>query len=195
MLVPDTQPSLLVRLRDSQDADAWEQFAKLYWQVVYRLAMLHGLQPADAEDLSQKVFLSVSRSIDHYEPRPGVAKFRTWLKKIAKNEILNTLARDPRIARREVQVNSQYLSAQTRESPALQEAEYRHEVFLVAAEQVRHEFSDRVWEAFWQTAVLSLPIDCVCEQLQMSRGSLYTARCRVVQRLREFVERLVDQHE
>src|SRR5262249_54046786 len=53
--LPATRPSLLVRLRDSRDGQAWTQFVQVYGPVVYNFARKRGLQDADAADLTQDV--------------------------------------------------------------------------------------------------------------------------------------------
>src|SRR5262245_64438036 len=50
---PTTQLSLLARIRDVRDAQAWGEFVDIYAPLVYRLARRHGLQDADAADLAQ----------------------------------------------------------------------------------------------------------------------------------------------
>jgi RNA polymerase sigma-70 factor (ECF subfamily) len=49
---PPTRPSLLVRLRDFQDRQAWAQFVEVYAPVVYGYLRKRGLQDADAADLT-----------------------------------------------------------------------------------------------------------------------------------------------
>src|ERR1700736_4307969 len=64
---PETRPSLLVRIRDAQDRDAWGQFVELYGPVVYRFGRKRGLQDADAADLTQTVFQAVSGAIQRLD--------------------------------------------------------------------------------------------------------------------------------
>jgi len=64
---PETRDSLLVQVGDPQNAEAWEQFARIYRPVIFRLARRRGLQDADAHDLSQQVLMSVASSIEHWE--------------------------------------------------------------------------------------------------------------------------------
>lgn len=68
MLVPETRPSLILRVRDPNDADAWNQFATLYRPVILRLARRKGIQAADAEELAQQVLLSVEEAIERWQP-------------------------------------------------------------------------------------------------------------------------------
>ncbi len=51
----ETKPSLLVRLRDPLDAEAWRTFVGLYAPLVYRYGRRRALQDADAADLTQEV--------------------------------------------------------------------------------------------------------------------------------------------
>jgi len=46
---PQTRASLLVRIRDSRDAQAWCQFVDLYAPLIHGFARKHGLQDADTE--------------------------------------------------------------------------------------------------------------------------------------------------
>ena len=53
---PATRQSLLVRLRDPKDGQAWAEFVAIYSPLIDRLARAKGLQAADAADLAQEVF-------------------------------------------------------------------------------------------------------------------------------------------
>ncbi len=62
--VPETRDSLLLRLADAADHEAWCQFTAIYRPLIYRVARRRGLQDADAQDLAQQVLLSVAGAID-----------------------------------------------------------------------------------------------------------------------------------
>ncbi len=63
---PETNESLILRIRDPLDALAWSQFMAIYEPVVYRLARRRGLQHADSEELCQRVFLSVANAVENW---------------------------------------------------------------------------------------------------------------------------------
>ncbi len=65
--------------------------------------------------------------------------------------------------------------------------EYRREVFRWAARQVRKEFHQATWDAFWLTAVEGGTVEVVAEELAKSRGAIYAARSRVIRRIQEKV--------
>src|SRR6478672_5743706 len=90
---PTTRASLLVRLRDGDDAAAWQEFVQLYAPVIYGFARKRGLQDADAADLMQEVLQSVSSAARRLEYDPGRGTFRGWLFTITRNKVFNFLER------------------------------------------------------------------------------------------------------
>ena len=187
---PETRPSLLVRLADRADHEAWQEFSQIYRPVVYRLALHKGLQHADAEDLAQQVLTAVSKAIDRWQFDPARAKFRTWLHRIAHNLIINALTRgSPDRA-----TGSDGSLEQLAQQPApdgpdseLVRIEFRREVFRWAAERIRREFHESTWDAFWQTSVENQSVEDAANKLEMSCGAVYAARSRVMRRLKEKV--------
>ena len=83
--VPETRLSLLLRLRDRGDSDAWTRFVDLYGPLVYGLARRHGLGDADAADRMQEVLLAVARGVESYDARRG--PFRNWLYTVTMNKL------------------------------------------------------------------------------------------------------------
>ena len=75
--LPNTRASLLLRIKDPADRDAWDEFVLIYRPVIYRMARKRGLQDADAQDLVQRVLGSVAAKIDDWQPDAERAKFST----------------------------------------------------------------------------------------------------------------------
>lgn len=188
---PETRLSLLARLRNPADRDAWSEFSEVYRPIIIRIAQTRGLQLADAEDLAQQVLLAVSGAIERFEADSKQAKFRTWLRRIAENAILNALARvapDKAAGSDLAHWLLEHTAAREGPDSDLLQLEFRREIFNWAARQIRDEFAPSTWRAFWLTAVEGFSIEQVCEELQKSHGSVYAARSRVMKRLREKVE-------
>src|SRR6266566_2063182 len=74
-----TRASLLARLGNPQDRAAWQQFVELYGSLIYGFARKHGMQDADAADLTQEVFAEVARTAGRscYDPKQGRSEEHT----------------------------------------------------------------------------------------------------------------------
>src|SRR5207237_644077 len=180
------------KLRAPADTAAWGEFVVIYEPLIYRLARRKGLQDADARDLCQEVFRRVAQAIDRWDLDPARGSFRGWLSRIARNLLVNFLARRPYRLRGSGSTSVQdLLEAQPAEDPsatALFEAEYRRRLFRWAADEVRGEFATTTWQAFWQTAVEGRSPSDVAAELGLSVGAVYIARSRVLARLRRRIE-------
>src|SRR5262245_14457110 len=91
---PETRPSLLVRLRDPGDGEAWQLFVGLYAPLVYGLGRKRGLQDADAADLTQEVFRTVADAVRRLEYDPRKGTFRGWLYTVARRKLCDLAARE-----------------------------------------------------------------------------------------------------
>src|SRR5580692_2429610 len=145
---PSTRASLLLRLRDVQDHQAWVEFVALYEPVAYRLLRRRGLQDADARDLMQELFMAVSRSIDRWDPAKERGSFRGWLRRVARNLVINWLKQRERqvipTGGSGLQAMLDMLpadpdSAESGPESAAFDNELRRALFQRAAEQVRGE--------------------------------------------------------
>ncbi len=189
---PETSESLILRLSDPQDAVAWSQFLAIYRPVVLRMAERRGLQHADADDLAQRVFLSVAKRVSAWEPHNAETRFRDWLGRISRNAILNELTRvkpDRAVgAGAHDAILDQIHDAGDLSSALILEA--RRQAVLVVARAVEPEFSSSTWSMFYQTTIDEKPIKVVAEELGRSAGAVYIARCRVLQRIKEHIQSL-----
>ncbi len=189
-LDPITRPSLLGRLGNARDDEAWSDFSALYEPVIYSLARRRGLQDADAREIVQEVMLAVSRSIERFEPQ-GEGSFRGWLRQITRNATVDRLRRVA--SRREVAGGSDVDQRLQRDEcdDKLEtdfDLDHRRQLFRWAATEVRRRTGKANWMAFWKTCVEGLPINIVANELQLTPAAIYVARCRIIQRIRELVD-------
>ena len=187
-----TRISLIHRIRQSDDVDAWSQFVDIYGPLIYRFGRRKGLQDADATDLTQDVLTEVSKSIGRFNYDPNVGRFRSWLFVIAHRAFVHR----SRKGKRQPVGSGDTATIKTLEDVAAQDEEdrwgqeYRQHLFSWACEQVRGEFTEKTWGAFWKTAVDGLPPTDVAAELELSVGAVYVAKNRVVTRLREKIRYL-----
>lgn len=184
--MPETRESLLVRLRDAADAAAWDEFVSLYRPMIFRLALRKGLQDSDADDLAQQVLMSVARTIDRWERDATRGGFRSWLRTVARNAIVNLLQRGPR----EMTVGgSDFLDlcnsipAGCEEIERLVDEEYQRSVLRTAALRIQRQVHPTTWKSFCMTTLDEMPPEATAEALGVSIGKVYGARSRVLKLL------------
>jgi len=73
------------------------------------------------------------------------------------------------------------------------EREYQQRLFAWAAEQIRGEFQETTWRAFWQTAVEGKSGKDIAAPLGMTVAAVYLAKSRVLARLKEQIQRVQDE--
>ncbi|MHB0960684.1 MAG: RNA polymerase sigma factor [Pirellulaceae bacterium] len=190
--VPKTRHSLLIRIRDGHDVQAWSQFVAIYEPLVYRLTRKKGFQHADALELTQEVLLAVSKSIERWNPDSAKGSFRGWLVRVTRNLMINLLVNQRRHPRGVGSTDFQRLLAEqvgpAEEETAEFDLEYRRRLFRWAAERVKGEFRPTTWQAFWRTCVEGHSVKRVSQELKLSDGAVYVARSRIMARLRACVE-------
>ncbi len=191
---PVTRASLLVRLRDGGDAEAWQEFVRLYAPVIYGFARKRGLQDADAADLMQEVLRSLSTAARRLEYDPARGSFRGWLFTVTRNKIFNFLeGRSRRVlgsGDSRVQERLEQEAGPDGDLSAEWEADYQRRLVAQAMDTIKTEFQPSTWEAFVLTAVQDESPQQAAARVGLSVGAVYVAKSRVIARLRQEIERL-----
>jgi len=190
---PATRPSLLLRLRDPADQDAWKRFVELYAPIIYWFFRKRGVQNADAEDLTQDVLQVVAQRAESFAPTGKQGAFRGWLYGIAQNKLRHHRARRRRTAQGSGDTATLELMAAVptaEDDAAAWEREHERRLFLWASEQVRTRVDPSTWQAFWQTSVDGRSAEQVAQSLGMSVGAVYVAKSRVTARLKAIIQEI-----
>jgi RNA polymerase sigma-70 factor (ECF subfamily) len=182
-----TPPSLLERLRQPGEREAWDRFALLYTPLVYHWARRVGLQASDAADLVQDVFATLLQKMPGFVYDPG-RSFRAWLR----TQVLNKWRDDRRRAGR--RAGAAPLDDVAGPDPAEEawEAEYVRAVIGRALEVMRVEFEPTTWKACWAMTAEGRPAAEVAAELGITLAAAYTAKSRVLRRLRRELDGMLD---
>ncbi len=190
MTEPATNETLLARVRDPKDREAWEEFVSIYRPLLYRVGRRYGLQDVDAQNLVQDVLQKVTRQVERWESGKPSGGLRRWLATVARNAAIDAIRRvRPDAAQGGTSVHDrlQGLSERPDSSEAELQRELDRQAFRWAAARIRDEFTDSTWSAFWRTMVEGESCGEVAESAGRTLGSVYTARSRVMQRLQKEV--------
>lgn len=188
---PSTCISLLEEVRDPADAEAWRVFVDRYTPLVYGYCRQRGLQEADARDVTQNVFLAVSRAMRSFTYDRTRGRFRSWLGTITCREIRRYLSWVNRLRHAAGELHPA-MAELDGELESHWDTEFAAYLFRRAAQQVRPAFADDVWRAFELTWMQDEAPADVARQLHRPVAWVYKAKFRVLKRLRSEVKVLAD---
>jgi RNA polymerase sigma-70 factor (ECF subfamily) len=185
-----TPVSLLERLRQPGEQDAWERFVELYTPLLYSWAHDAGLQEADAADLVQDVFLTLLRKMPEFVYDPH-RSFRSWLRTVTFNRW-----RDNRKQRgkQPLPTDGEALADVPGQDTGTDfwEVEYRGHLVGRALQVMRSEFQATTWQACWEFVVGGKSAAQVAAELGLSENAVFIAKYRVLRRLRQELAGLFD---
>ncbi len=180
-----TRPSLLVRLRDGADEQAWRTFVTTYAPLVYGCCRKHGLQDADAADLAQDVLTQIVHSMRTFEYRPERGRFRDWLWTLTQHRVQRFRSRQQK--ERSIPdpaATFALLSAPGGPDPEWV-AEFNAHILRIALQRVRPLFEAATWQAFEGTWRDDRPSLEMAAETGLPIDAVYAAKSRVLKRLRE----------
>jgi RNA polymerase sigma-70 factor, ECF subfamily len=186
---PDTSASLLGRAQTAGDPDAWGTLVGLYTPLLHAWFTSAGLQPADRDDLTQRVLEVLVRQLSTFQHNGRTGAFRAWLRGITTN-MLREFWRDRPTPATE-SVLAELSDPGGRLSILWGEQHDRH-VLHALLELVRPEFEATTWAAFHRTAIDGAAPRAVAAELGITANAVFIAKSRVLARLRERAAGLVD---
>lgn len=185
---PATSASLLDQARASQPS-AWQRLVALYTPLLHSWLTAAGLQPADRDDVCQRVLEILVRQLPQFEHNGRPGAFRTWLRGITVN-LLHEHWRSSRPA--ESAAIMEQLADPADSLSRLWEEQHDRHVLRALMEQVRPEFSSARWQAFCRVSLDGVPARVAAEELGMTVNAVLIARSRILARLRQEAAGLVD---
>ena len=195
-----TSESLLFRLQHYSDASdsatdssgdqqrAWETFVGLYTPLIFHWARKVGLKQADAADLVQEVFAIVFRKLpDLKYDRTG--SFRGWLRTVTMNKFREQRRKKmlPTIAATDSVMDQ---LASTPEAESTWDLDYGRILLRQAMEKMESDFEPVTWRALKSVMNQSSTVDQAAKQHDVSSWTIYSARSRLMRRLREQLDGL-----
>lgn len=192
-----TSTTLLFRLRDVSDAEAWDDFVARYSPKIFEWCCRNSLQESDAADVTQQVLLKLvtqMRSFD-YDRRRGT--FRAWLKTVTTNAVrdLGRKWQNQNVRGTGDTITCEQLKSISDpkaldELSAGIEAQYQQEILREAESRVQLRVQPQTWQAWHGTAVEQKTAVDVAETVGMSVAEVYVAKSRINKMLRQEIQQM-----
>ncbi len=191
----ETRQTLLLRAQTGE-TDAWKALTDLYRPLILGWLNRQGVPARDLEDLSQEVLLSVVKQLPGFEHSGHRGAFRTWLRTI--------VCRRPADYWRAIDMDTQaqggsgatvalqQLADPTSELNRQWDEEHDRYVVHCLLDRVEEEFEPITLQAFRRLALDGVSGAEAAQELGLSVSAVYVAKSRVLARIRQEADGLID---
>ena len=190
----DPSSSLLVRVW-AREKTAWDRLVHLYTPLVFSWGRREGLSEADALDVGQDVFLAVWRNIQTFRRDRPHDSFRGWLRVITHNKIVDLRRKRGQEALGGSEALTLAQQVPDTASSDADRARDRAEASLIyhrAMALIQKEFEATTWRAFEAVVLNGQTTAETAAKLAVSKNVVYLAKSRVLKRLREEFDGLIE---
>jgi RNA polymerase sigma-70 factor (ECF subfamily) len=192
----NTSVSLLERLRERPDGDAWQRLVAIYTPLLRQWLGRYGLQASDLDDLTQEVLAVLVRELPSFQHNERPGAFRRWLRGIAVNRLREwwrgrgDAARgsgDSDMARQVEQFEDPHSHVSK-----LWDLEHDRHVMSRLLALIEPEFPAAWWRAFRRHVQDGATAAAVAAELNVTVNVVLLAKSRILRRLRQEAQGLLD---
>lgn len=178
-----TRATLLARIRDNRDTEAWGEFYSLYGPLLFRYARARGLSEDDAEEVRAKCYESIVKNIAKFEYDRSRGSFKAWLRTLVNRRVAELWRK-----RREQQADSATLRQRAADDPTPEDIfdrQWKRQHIRYCVERVREQVAENTYKAFCMIVLDGKSVADACSALDMNANQVYQAKSRVLRRVRD----------
>ena len=195
----DTSASLLEQLQTRPSDQAWQRMVQIYDPMFRGWLKSYSVSAGDCDDLVQEILLVLMRKLPEFEYNGRPGSFRAWAKQVALNCVRRswrTKQRAP-LATGDSDFLQQLNQLEDPHSQLSREWDRQHDRVVVQKllHLIQANVEPQIWQAFSLHVVHGEPVAAVAERLGVKPGYVYVAKSRILSRLRELADGLVDEIE
>ncbi len=193
-----TRESLLLRLKDERNEDAWREFHSIYGRLIFGYSLHFDISYAEAEDVVQEVCIKVFRQIIRFDYSPERGRFRGWLKTMTRNTVIDYLRRKQtrlkasREFRRDME---QKLKDEAAADDEIWRKEWEKALYETAMERVRERVGEETFRIFKRYVLDRDSAQDVANETSLDANAIYAVKHRVLKYLRNEVEKIRNDEE
>lgn len=186
----ETRQSLLLRAQNGA-TDAWKDLTDLYRPLILGWLTRQGVPASDLDDLSQEVLLTVVKHLPGFQHSGQRGAFRAWLRTIVCSRTADYWRTQDTPARGGSAVLQQIADPDSELNRQWDEEHDRY-VLHCLLDLVEEEFEPITLQAFRRLAIDGVSGAAAAQELKLSVAAVYVAKSRVLARIRQEAEGLID---
>ncbi|VGO18641.1 RNA polymerase sigma factor [Pontiella sulfatireligans] len=189
----NTRQTLIRRIRDCGDDEAWEEFVDIYRRYIYAIIRNMNISDADAEDLVQMVLIKLMDCCSKQD-MGEIRRFRSWLSTMTRNCVIDFIRkRSVETERFEMAAKEDAMAylkdIRLPDIEQIAEREWGVHLANMALENIRPLFSGKAIKVF-QLNLDGMSIPKIAVEMNLKENSVYRLRNRVKARLITEIEEL-----
>lgn len=196
-----TRGSLLARVKNLEDHQAWQEFCDTYRGLMMRLAFKAGLREDEAEEVVQEVFVSLARNIGEFVYDPSQCSFKHWLTQMVRWRIgdqyqkrLQAHLPMPEFPDRGNESYAGLLSPATAtELDEIWDDEWRKHLISRATAQLKKRLKPKHFQIFFLNVLKDIPAAEVAQRLKVTIAQVYLVKLRASRLFQSCVKTLDQQ--
>lgn len=186
-----TSSTLLWRVRDPTDQEAWTRFYGFYAPLVVGFSRQRGCDPHMANDVLQETMVCLMKQISCFAYDPGRGMFRSFLLKIVHARIIDAFRRARRLTLMDGPTAARVADLPSERDPDALEKQWDgawyQQLMGEALGRVRGKIDARTFRSFEMYVLEERPVGEVATALGLTPNAVYQQKNRVMRLLREHV--------
>jgi RNA polymerase sigma-70 factor (ECF subfamily) len=185
-----TTATVLQKLRDFGNREAWDTFAERFRQPVVSFARSMGLRPNDAEDVAQETLLAFAEAYRRGQYDPAKGRLSRFLFGIAYRQALRArrlgagaVAKDVKVANAESGFWAEVPDEET--ACGIWDTQWEQTLLETCLRQARLEFEPQTFAAFEAVVREGQAPEEAAAALGVTVKTVYNAKHRILKRVRE----------
>lgn len=182
-----TRHTLISKLANQNDEEAWAEFVSYYEEYLKRVLAKYGLTPEEVHDFVQSTLLIIWKKLPGFQYDPSKGRFRSWIAQIAINEMRSTVRKEVKL--REAIEKKVTLTGGMDDLRNDLEEEWQLFLSQKAWENISSDLSETMRQAF-SLHIEGLTSPQIAEKLEISESSARVYKQRVTYKLKYEIARL-----
>lgn len=191
-----TRDTLIVRAKNPDDHDAWQEFVSFYEPFIKMVLSRHWRLHHGHDDLVQLILIRLWKNLIQFDEKRDNVKFRSWLGSVIRNEALNYVKSQKKWASIKLLDSDIPIEYEKVESETEEMIEKEWQAFLCEKimDHMNVLFTGRAMEVFTMT-IEGEDAETIAEKLDLKVETVYKLRSRVKAKFKRELKELKDKIE
>ena len=193
----NTRYTLLDRLKNEDDQQAWEDFKAYYDPFILIMLSKFNIAHSDKDDLVQEILLSLWKSLKQFNPNDQRAKFRTWFSQIIYRRSMDFYRKKSRSDKNVESVKEDPTQLKSFTEPEIEKVfqkEWEAHIVNVALDNISPMFSGKAIDVF-KMAMKNIDTNTIAENFDLKPNTVIQLKNRVKNRLVKEIQTLKSERE